>query len=379
MTQSIYCPVIHGGLNINLKEHNHGVMIQNCCFRNDAENVPIDTDLWNHKKLIPIRDLNVQNIWDSKCWPCKTNEDSGQTSYRTGMLEKFGVHTNLSGPQRLDLMFDISCNLACRTCGPHSSTYWQRHIKENKIKINYIPVDPKSRVDDMIKILHTLDLSNLEMVVFAGGETLMGDGYWQVADAIADLVPHAKEKITLSFQTNGTQPIKERYYETISKFELVQLNISLDGVRERFEYLRWPANWIQVRDNIMHMSETLPVNVMFMIEETISILNIYYHAELVDWLSTNFATNRLGDKINHSFHTANNLTSLNLSNITLKYHHALNSLRNNDMIKLIDPTWKENPDGIRMMIAELTKFDKFRNQDWRKTFPEVAEFYSDYL
>ena len=53
------------------------------------------------------------------------------------------------------------------------------------------------------KVLESLDLSNLEMVVFCGGETLMGNAYWQVAEAIADMCPHSKEKTTLSFQTNG--------------------------------------------------------------------------------------------------------------------------------------------------------------------------------
>jgi hypothetical protein len=31
------------------------------------------------------------------------------------------------------------------------------------------------------------------------------------------------------------------------------------------------------------------------------------------------------------------------------------------------------------MIEEVERFDKIRDQNWRKTFPEVAEFYSRYI
>jgi hypothetical protein len=99
----------------------------------------------------------------------------------------------------------------------------------------------------------------------------------------------------LCFQTNGTQPIHPKNFETIEKFHLVKLHISLDGVGNRFEYLRWPANWRQVTDNILDLRKTLPGNVMFVIEETVSIFNLLYINELESWVKQNFTTNREGD------------------------------------------------------------------------------------
>ena len=108
------------------------------------------------------------------------------------------------------------------------------------------------------------------------------------------MCPHSKEKITVKFQTNGTQPINEKYFDIIERFHLVKLNISLDGIQDRFEYLRWPANWNQVVDNMFKLRSTLPVNVMFYIEQTISIFNLYYLDELQAWMQRNFHSNRLG-------------------------------------------------------------------------------------
>lgn len=369
MTTSIHCPMIHGGLQINLKNSKTDVQINHCCLRNDLTTVPIATDLWASPVLTPLRALNIQNKWDPGCRSCQGNELAGLTSFRSGTLEMFGDKKNLTGPQRLDLMFDIGCNLACRSCGPAASTYWQRHLADNNI--SYIAPSKQTRVADMIAILKTLDLSNLKLVVFCGGETLLGSGYWEVAQVLADIVPNAQNQLTLSFQTNGTQSIDERYYSLIEKFHLVKLNISLDGVGKQFEYLRWPASWQQVVDNIMHMRETLPVNVMFLIEETMSVFNLFYQDRLGSWVANNFASNKLGDIVNHTRHRANGIFSL--SNLSQEY---VDSLKGTNLAHLIIPTWKENPGLIRQMIKEIDRFDYIRNQSWKEVFPEVYEFYS---
>jgi hypothetical protein len=363
--------MIHGGLTINLKTFNDEILVNQCCLRTKQFQVNNINEIWDNKNFLPLRELNNQSIWDSGCWTCQGNEQAGLPSFRTGTLEKFGKKTNLSGPQRIDLMFDIGCNLACRTCGPELSTFWQKHLKENNIA--FVAPRPTSRANDMISILKTLDLSNLELVVFCGGETLLGQGYWQVAEAIADMVPNAKQKIILSFQTNGTQSISKDNYKIIERFFLVKLNISIDAIGERFNYLRWPANWDQLTENINLLRETLPVNVMFLVEETISVFNLYYQQELANWTSANYSTNRLGDIVNHTKHVANGI--FGLASLSQEY---VDAIANTNLRKLISPTWRENPVAIKSMLLEIKKFDKLRQQDWTKTFPEVADFYKKF-
>jgi sulfatase maturation enzyme AslB (radical SAM superfamily) len=374
MTQNTYCPMIHGGLNLNLKNSAGQIGFNQCCL--STKNLEIDNTLkniWNNQKLISLRNLNETNIWDKDCWECQRLESAGQPSFRLGMIDKFGIRKNLTGPQRIDLLFDLSCNLACRICGPHSSTLWQKQLKENNISFGNFPT--KSRMEDILPVLKSLDLSNLEMVQYCGGETLMGSTYWETTKILADLIPNAKEKITLGFQTNGTQPVDEKYYDLIERFHLVKFLISLDGVDERFNYLRWPANWNQVTDNILQMREKLPVNVMFVIQETACNLNLFYHNDVLDWVNTNFNSNRLGDVTNYSKQLVIH-DKLDINNITQEYRDAiaLKGLEN-----LLLPNWQEDPHKIKKMIQEVEQFDKIRNQDWRKIFPEVAEFYSRYL
>jgi len=203
---------------------------------------------------------------------------------------------------------------------------------------------------------------------------MLGRAYWKIAEWLSNNVPNAKQQLTLCFQTNGTQPIHPRNYELIDRFHLVKLHVSLDGTKEKFEYLRWPASWSQVVDNILQIRATAPSNVMFLIEETVSIFNLFYLSELEDWAQTKFAVNREGDMTKHTKHMA--WGEFNLGNCTQEY---VDAMQNSDYRNLIPKNWKENPISIFRMIQEIAKFDKFRNQSFQHTFPEVAEFYARYL
>ena len=151
--------------------------------------------------------------------------------------------------------------------------------------------------------------------------------------------------------------------------------LSIDGTHDRFEYLRWPANWNHAVDNIMSFRENLPVNVMFFVQEVTSCLNLFYYNEVPTWMEQNFSTNRLGDTVGYSTQLVIH-KNLDVNNITEEY---VNAIHNTPMQNILKHNWQENPQAINKLIAELNQFDKFRNKDWKKDFPEVAEFYTRYL
>lgn len=375
MTENIFCPMIHGGLNIDLKSRNNELRFNQCCLSTSILEIPQNVeDIWHSEKLTEIRKINDKNVWLKECQQCERVENAGIKSFRQSMIEGLGLEKNLSGPQRIDLLFDRGCNLACRTCGPPSSTLWIKHLKDAGIPV-YINPQANNNAETIKKILTTLDLSNLKQIQFCGGETLLGNTYWNVAELITELVPDAHERILLGFQTNGTQPIEEKYYRIIEKFNLVKFMISIDGTHDRFEYLRWPASWNQTVDNIFNIREKAPSNVMFYIQECTSNLNLYYFNEVGNWINDNFSTNRYGDKTDHATQLAKH-NYLEVNTITQEYFDVLH---NTQMAKFLSVDWQENPEKIHNFIKETEKFDKLRGQDWKKTFPEVANFYSRYI
>ena len=369
----LYCSIIHGGLNIDFKSNkfDNQPHVSHCCLRSDMFPVNTDHNFWNDKELAQLRQTNKQNIWDPGCSNCQRLESANQESFRTGMnkgLKIFG-QTDLSGPTRIDLMFDISCNLACRSCGPKSSTYWQQHLRTHNMWNKSISKPGKK--SQVIDALSKLDLSNLKQLVFCGGETLLGQEYWHVADWLADRVLNAKNQLTLCFQTNGTQSIHTRNFNIIEKFHLVKLHISIDGVGDRFEYLRWPAQWNQVVDNILNLRQILPGNVMFNVEETISIFNLLYQQELNTWIDNNFTQNKEGDKTNHTKHMVTGV--FDLKNMSSEY---VECIKKTDYQNLIPPNWEENPVEIQTMLAKIKQFDILRNESFEKVFPELRNFYA---
>lgn len=368
-----YCSMIHGGLHLSFNKSTQ--YAQNCCLHGDLKPIDVSMPFWPMVlSASNLREINKQNKWDPRCGNCEKLEKANITSMRQGMNAGLGIEGkyDVSGPARIDLKFDISCNLACRTCSVDSSTYWQIHLKQHG-EWNTPVFTPRSK-HEIIDALSKLDLSNLRMIVFCGGETLLGQEYWDVANWLVSNVPNAKEQLTLCFQTNGTQTIHERNYKIIEKCHLVKLHISLDGVGPVFEYLRWPAKWEQVTNNILQLRDNVPSNVMFLVEETVSILNLAYLGEVETWISQHFSTNREGDPVDHTKHMA--IGIFNLNNCTQEYYDVMSNTQYQD---LLPQRFKENDHQIRTMLTQIKKFDNFRAEDFAKTLPKVAEFYTRYL
>jgi sulfatase maturation enzyme AslB (radical SAM superfamily) len=361
--------MIHGGLNLTFK---NGVdpMAGHCCLRPQDTLFPVDvnTNFWNNLNFEPLRKINQSGGWAPGCDNCQQLEKVNELSMRQGMNNGLGIanQTQLSGPVRIDLMFDISCNLACRTCGPKSSTFWLKQLKQ--------PVNLPKSAQDVIWALSQLDLTNLQQVVFCGGETLLGQAYWSVAEWLANNVPNADQQLTIGFQTNATQSILPQNYEIIKKLHLVKLHFSIDGAKERFEYLRWPAVWEKTTENMLKIRELAPSNVMFVIEETVSIFNALYLEEVSQWVQTNFSSNREGDVVDHTKHLAHGQYCLDYMS-----QEYIDILSNTPYKNLIPLDWHEQPLEIRKMLAEIQFFDQQRNQSFEKTFPKMAECYRRFI
>ena len=54
-------------------------------------------------------------------------------------------------------------------------------------------------------------------------------------------------------------------------------------------------------------------------------------------------------------------------------------MQGTDIRNAIPTTWRENPESIKTFLKETEKFDQIRGQDWKKTFPDIVNFYSRYL
>ena len=205
------------------------------------------------------------------------------------------------------------CNLACVTCGPGASTRWQRELG--------MPITPGNpRAIDQNTIAAARKMTG---VVICGGEPMLNfSSETMLENLLSD------QNVRVHF--NGTVMPRQSFMDQSARFKQIQYCFSIDGVGQRFEYLRWPAKWDQVVENILWLVETAPDNVRFSVNITISQLNRHYQDEIVDWINKTIPQNKHGRET------------------VITYNDAGDNLLTNDY---------------------LDNLDKKRNLNWRKLFP----------
>lgn len=288
-------------------------------------------DFQNDPTLNRIRQNFLRGQWPTECSSCKNTEESGNVSRRQS-IESWYQDNNVTDTNvdliRIDYWTGNTCNLRCGICGPRASSAWQKELGISKQDIDYI-------INTNWK---NLDLSKLRWIHFNGGEPLLID-HTEFLSAIPN-----KELVHLNYNTNATVRPSKQLIELWSQFKLVQLDFSIDGIEDRFEYMRYPANWNVVKENLFWYREAMPVNFMFDINATISVLNYLTIDSTEKWFKENFNANRLGDPV------------------ALRKQYAFG------VLSLTAPK--------RSALDHLRSMDKRRNTSWENTFPELVNYFN---
>ena len=197
------------------------------------------------------------------------------------------------------------CNLACVTCGPNASTRWKHELG--------IPIESGNpRTIDQKTIFMAKQMTG---VVICGGEPMLNHSSETLLENL-----NSDQLVRVHF--NGTVMPKQSFLDKSAQFQQIEYCFSIDGVGERFEYLRWPAKWDKVVENILWLIQTAPINVQFAVNITISQLNQHYYTEIIDWINQTIPQNRQGKETVITYNQAGE------SLLTQQYLNALDKKRN---------------------------------------------------
>jgi len=264
--------------------------------------------LFQTKNLIEIRQQFLNNKRPAACQQCWKKESSNAISRRQGSNQWY-KDNNLDNTQeelvRIDYWVGNTCNLKCVTCGPTYSSAWQQEIG----------ITPTTKFHTN-KYWQTLDLTNIKYIHFNGGEPLLSKTHIDFLQAIP-----IKSHVHITYNTNGTIMPSQLLLDLWAEFKLVQVDFSIDDIGTRFEYIRYPAVWDQVKDNLFKIKEYSPVNVMFAINTTISVLNVFTYSKLTNWVRENFNTNRVTDPVELRWQWAQGI--LNCQTMPLSSQHNI--------------------------------------------------------
>ena len=108
---------------------------------------------------------------------------------------------------------------------------------------------------------------NARLVTFSGGEPLLVPEVIDILDAM-DPLPNTY----VTFSTNLTW-VTDKFLNSIAKFPLVKIMVSLEGIEEHNDYIRYGSKWGTILENINKI-KNLP-NVHLVISSVLQHTSIY--------------------------------------------------------------------------------------------------------
>lgn len=362
-----YCANLHAGLNLLLRPD--GKISVSTCTVKPIDSIINDHRVFDHPELIEFRKRNV----DSKelegiCAKCDPMECDGIRGHNRGAVNRLYIKDKLLydqlGPKQITFQLNYVCNLACNICGPDLSTKWRL---EQKVKLGASTVD-----ENLLRsTIRNINLESLETVHVYGGEPFLTNTHEILLE---ELKPYAKN-ITIWYDTNGTVTPSARAMELWEPFHLVRLKFSIDGIKDSFNYLRWPGDWNQLQDNILKMVETLPYNHMLSVRPSIGILNFHIIKDIREWQQKYLYSNRLGDVTEFEYNPV--YGPYKAENMTQEMKDDLLELYPlDDPIHLVMPrTVSGTQSRIEEIKQSLVDLDLKRGLDYKKSLPHLLKYF----
>lgn len=269
----------------NCLAHKNSIYISNesepykpCCWF--EEGIAADTVAEYREKLSK---LDIAK----NCAHCIKQEESGAT----------WSHRHLFNNPRefvLGVCFDNVCNLKCITCSPiHSSQLigeWEdlnlfggKYDKKYYVRLGK---QAPSKIEFIKDVLNNSDFDILKLEIF-GGEPLINPLIFKFIDWITE--QKYADQVFLSITSNSTTytPKLEEYAK---KFKYVGLQLSIDGIEDTFEYLRYGTDWTESLDVINKYYEMVGrvPNFSLAFNYTLSWMNALHFVDFYNWAMTNY-------------------------------------------------------------------------------------------
>lgn len=236
-------------------------------------------EVWNNKHMQEIRQNMIDGIEPANemCDICYNLERYGLHSNRINELEQYKDYVDTAIvdelPDYYDLRFGNLCNLQCIMCDAHYSSrlmteqekildllkndieYTNYLLEENYTRSNTVWGRSNAAkyawpADDKIfnNIQNRMSKSNCRKIYVNGGEPTL---YNKSLVKMLELLIESKQAKNMELWINTNATIVDlEFYELLDQFKQVRLMLSIDGVEESFEYIRYPAKWSNIDDNI---------------------------------------------------------------------------------------------------------------------------------
>lgn len=193
------------------------------------------------------------------CRVCYEEEKASTRSMRTfylesgpdreselvGLVDEEGRFHRPPGIEHLEVRLGNLCNLKCVMCSPlNSSAYDDYEEIFGRAVKDRTPVQEINKTQ-LERIFPTL--RNVRQLTFRGGEPLINRRHEELLEYL--VATGRSSEVQLTYTTNGTH-LPKRLKKDWQKFKRVHLWVSVDGVGESNEFIRYPSRWDQIEKNL---------------------------------------------------------------------------------------------------------------------------------
>ena len=284
-----------------------------CCLARNIGNLNLNKqswpEIWNSQHFRDARKAVLNGQQYPACQRCYNEEAIGVTSHRQienwiaardygeeyikDLIESTGDDGTLTKNLiAVDFRLGNTCNLQCVMCRPQDSSKW---LNDSRILAKELKSDTKWEWRDKSNI-KTSDFEwykrpefwesffesadNIRHMILAGGEPMYIKEHRHLLD---ELIKRGFSKnISIRYHTNGTI-YNQEVVELWKHFKNIELMISLDGHEWVNSYIRYPANWEEIEENLEKYDNT-PDNISVKISCTVQALNIFWLPEFCEWI-----------------------------------------------------------------------------------------------
>jgi MoaA/NifB/PqqE/SkfB family radical SAM enzyme len=225
--------------------------------------------------------------WPEGCVRCQLDEQNNISSKRQLDHERWKEHYDhydFDSNQWItaSIAFGNTCNLKCITCDSDNSSRWREEYRDIYGKdFQHVKFYRNDFVDDFVaqspKILH-LDIPGGEPFLSGVAEQKKLLQHYIDSDQARD--------ISIHYTTNVTVFPDAEWWQLWSHFREIDMQLSIDGVGARYEYIRHPANWSILVDNVNQYLLAKDPHIRLSVSHTVSAYNIYYLDEFFKWCYT---------------------------------------------------------------------------------------------
>lgn len=249
----------------------------------ESKNINHDSyDSWLSSEYVQtVRQSFEQDLRHPGCVKCWQREDAGFSSLRTRSQKEYSLLPSDKDRPIKNLQIDLGnlCNLRCLMCNERaSSAILAENVKLGINKIQQADVSwQQTSYDNLQKILDQRPY----VVNIRGGEPFYNKDLLNLVENIPE--SHA-QNMMLHITTNATT-WNDRWQQGLKKFRLVRIMFSVDAIGSLYQYIRYPASWSAVEQNIQSIRSLS--NVRCLVHAVGQNLNIGNIAPLIQWCENN--------------------------------------------------------------------------------------------